>query len=233
MNIKNTQISTVIFSFFMLTSSMATASVILSPTAVVGNTLGTWVNGGSTTNIINQTGLSSGFVSGVTDFSAYLATDPIHATNDEDNAWSGENGPVLGNLDFDLGDTFLLSSLVLWSQSNANGIDGFTVFSSLDATFSSTINLGTFSASIPAPIRAQTFVTPSTAQFIRLQVNSTHDGGNFVNIGEIAFEVSAVPIPATAWLFGSGLLSLVGMAGRKKMGSPYRIGDNSKRNFNV
>lgn len=215
MNIKNTQISTVIFSFFMLTSSMATASVILSPTAVVGNTMGTGVNGGSTANIINQTGLSSGFVSGVTDFSAYLATSPSHETNDEDNAWAGENGPVLGDLDFDLGDTFLLSSLALWSQSNANGIDGFTVFSSLDTTFSSTINLGTFSASILNPITVQTFVTPSTAQFIRLRVNSIH-GGNSVNIGEIAFEVSAVPIPATAWLFGSGLLGLIGMARRKK-----------------
>ena len=103
---------------------MATASVILSPTAVVGNTMGTGVNGGSTANIINQTGLSSGFVSGVTDFSAYLATGPIHETNDEFNAWAGENGPVLGDLDFDLGSTFLLSSLALWSQSNANGIDG-------------------------------------------------------------------------------------------------------------
>ena len=215
MNIKNTQISTVIFSFFMLTSSMATASVILSPTAVVGNTMGTGENGGSTTNIINQTGLSSGFVSGVTDFSAYLATNPIHDTNNEDNAWAGENGPVLGDLDFDLGGTFLLSSLALWSQSNFNGIDGFTVFSSLDDTFSSIINLGTFSASILNTITVQTFATPSTTQFIRLRVNSIHGGDN-VNIGEIAFEVSAVPIPATAWLFGSGLLGLIGMARRKK-----------------
>ena len=29
-------------------------------------------------------------------------------------------------------------------------------------------------------------------------------------------EVSAIPIPAAAWLFGSGLLSLVGIARRKK-----------------
>jgi hypothetical protein len=29
-------------------------------------------------------------------------------------------------------------------------------------------------------------------------------------------DVSAVPIPATAWLFGSGLLGLVGIARRKK-----------------
>lgn len=208
--------STVIFSFLMLVSSIATASVILSPTAVIGNTMGTGDNGGSTTNIINQSGLSSGFVSGITDFSTYLATNPIHDSNIEDNAWAGGNGPVLGDLDFDLGDTFLISSMALWSQSNSNGIDSFTVFSSLDATFSSAINLGTFSASELNPITAQTFETSSTAQFIRLRVNSTHVGGNAVNIGEVAFEVSAVPIPATAWLFGSGLLGLIGVARRKK-----------------
>jgi hypothetical protein len=32
-----------------------------------------------------------------------------------------------------------------------------------------------------------------------------------------SFQVSAVPIPAAVWLFGSGLLGLVGMARRKKV----------------
>ena len=118
--------STVIFSFLMLVSSVATASVILSPTAVVGNTMGT--AGGTTTNIINQTGLSSGFVSGVTDFSTYLATNPIHATNSATNGWAGNSGPVLGDLDFNLGGIFQLNSLALWSQSNTNGINSFTIF---------------------------------------------------------------------------------------------------------
>jgi len=35
--------------------------------------------------------------------------------------------------------------------------------------------------------------------------------------GDLASLMSTVPVPATAWLFGSGLLSLVGMAGRKKV----------------
>lgn len=37
-----------------------------------------------------------------------------------------------------------------------------------------------------------------------------------VGPGLTGFEVAAVPIPAAAWLFGSGLLSLIGMARRKK-----------------
>lgn len=33
---------------------------------------------------------------------------------------------------------------------------------------------------------------------------------------EISFEVATVPVPAAAWLFGSGLLGLMGIARRKK-----------------
>ena len=40
---------------------------------------------------------------------------------------------------------------------------------------------------------------------------STAGDGYFTN-----FVVGTVPIPATVWLFGSGLLGLVGMAGRRK-----------------
>lgn len=39
---------------------------------------------------------------------------------------------------------------------------------------------------------------------------------DFTNISYAVWEVSAVPIPAAAWLFGSGLLGLVGVARRKK-----------------
>ena len=38
----------------------------------------------------------------------------------------------------------------------------------------------------------------------------------FTHISYAVWEVSAVPIPAAAWLFGSGLLGLVGVARRKK-----------------
>lgn len=40
-------------------------------------------------------------------------------------------------------------------------------------------------------------------------------GGGF-NLETVAMEVQTVPVPAALWLFGSGLLGLVGMARRKK-----------------
>lgn len=217
MKITCTRVSTILFYLSMFVSSAATASVILSPTAVIGNTMGT--AGGMTDNIINQSGLASGFTSGVTDFTAYITAPPIHATNDATNAWAGDSedfgSPVLGDMDFDLGAIYELSSLALWSQSNVNGIDSFTILTSLDNTFASATIVGTFSADVLSPIEAQTFAMPSTAQFVRLMVNSNHGGSN-VNIGEVAFEVSNVPIPAAVWLFGSGLVGLACVTRRKK-----------------
>ena len=42
------------------------------------------------------------------------------------------------------------------------------------------------------------------------------DAGCFSNLGIDNVSVSAVPVPAAVWLFGSGLLGLVGVARRKK-----------------
>jgi len=41
------------------------------------------------------------------------------------------------------------------------------------------------------------------------------DGGGMTYKGNGSLNIAAVPIPAAVWLFGSGLLGLVGMAGRK------------------
>jgi len=42
------------------------------------------------------------------------------------------------------------------------------------------------------------------------------DGGSDGGVGSFLVRTSVVPIPAAAWLFGSGLIGLVGLARRKK-----------------
>ena len=44
----------------------------------------------------------------------------------------------------------------------------------------------------------------------------TAPGNNIVGLAVYQGDVNLVPIPAAAWLFGSGLLSLIGVARRKK-----------------
>ena len=42
-----------------------------------------------------------------------------------------------------------------------------------------------------------------------------HNNGGFVQLANIRYD-GVVPIPAAVWLFGSGLLGLIGIARRKK-----------------
>lgn len=185
-------------------ASFAQAGLIISADAVTANTMGT--AGGSTDNLFNQTGLSAGFVSGVTDFDAYIGTDPTHAVNDAGNAWAGNPGPSLGFLDFDLGETYRVNSFALWTQANPNGVNQFEIL--VDG-----VSAGLFNAALvtSAAISAQVFdVGGLMGQTVRLDVLSIHGGGN-VNIGEVAFEVddsASVPAPATLALFGLGFLGL-------------------------
>jgi len=163
--------------------------------------------GGSTDNIINQSGLSVGYTSGVTDFDSYVST---HPTNDATNAWAGLTGPVLGDIVFDLGSVFNVDSFALWTQSNTNAIDAFSILvnGSLAGSFNAVIGTG-------PNVAAQIFdLTMFAGQFVTLQVHSIHGGAN-VNIGEVAFEAASVPEPTIIMLLGIGLAGL-GFSRKKK-----------------
>ena len=60
-------------------------------------------------------------------------------------------------------------------------------------------------------------VTPSTNPLLNEAINNTGEwiGSDSLELG-IRIEGSVVPIPAAVWLFGSGLLGLIGVARRKK-----------------
>jgi hypothetical protein len=86
--------------------------------------------------------------------------------------------------------------------------------SSIGGVLGSTLNLG------------QNTLTNSSFSFgglsflFTINAGSTGYPNTFTNFdvrvsgGDVSFEV--VPVPAAAWLFGSGLLGLIGVAGRKK-----------------
>jgi hypothetical protein len=126
---------------------------------------------------------------------------------------------------FDVSNPTLLSTI--YSAGNPTGLSLFN-----DLT--SGIQYGTFSYEYPPfPNRLQSVLLSAEAI---VEINTTMDGlfavgffhhdvagTNFASVTSdptniLRLEITSVPIPAAAWLFGSGLLGLVGMARRKKAG---------------
>jgi hypothetical protein len=194
-------------------SAPAFAGTILSPIDSDGNTLGS-VGGGSPTNLINQTGLSPNFISGVTDFETYISLGPTSASVTGSTGWVSASGSgVLGGyLQFDLGANYALSGFVLWNQNNNLAVNSFTLIVASDASFTSGVtNLGTFNAA--EGLNAQTYTLTGEGEFVRMQINSSH-GPNQVILGEIAFDATLIPEPGSLLVLGMGWAGL-GFARRR------------------
>jgi len=72
----------------------------------------------------------------------------------------------------------------------------------------------------PGRVLTSALLTNNTATGITPDDITFDDHTLFINLesagsGSFAIELAAVPVPAAAWLFGSGLLGLVGLARRK------------------
>ncbi len=221
---KKSRLMSAVYACVITTGFFSSANAaILSPTSIIANTLGELNSDFVDENLINQSGLSSGFISGVTDFDSYLGLSPTQS----DPSLSGGGGyasslfTLSGDIDFDLGGVFEIKRMALWNDRDGQSIGSFTLFISSDSGFVSSTNLGTFlpTTSLTNPVQAEVFdITDGVGQFVRLRINYPQDSGlSIVNFGELAFDVSvsSVPVPAAAWLFGSGLLGLIGMARRK------------------
>ena len=90
---------------------------MLSPIAVQETGLGTFSPDTALTNLINQSGLNVPFVSGSTDFDSYFAPPNSNFSKNRDGTkWVSLVSfdlPFGGTLDFDLGDTYLVSKVAI------------------------------------------------------------------------------------------------------------------------
>lgn len=200
----------------------ANASTILGASGIIQNTLGERDSIVDIGNIIDQSGLSSAYISGVSDFDAFLGSDPLHASDARDNDWFAGPGVTSGIIDFDLGGVYSLDRVAVWNE-DATGVSQVNVFTSLDSLFSGTAFVGTFTLSNNT--REQDYLADvltlsaiTDARFVRFAiVNAYPDDRGFADqasLGEVAFSVSTVPLPAALLLFGSGLALLFGVSRR-------------------
>ncbi|MEL4896629.1 PEP-CTERM sorting domain-containing protein [Crocosphaera sp. Alani8] len=95
-------------------------------------------------NLINQSGLSANYVSGVTDFDVFVATTTGF------NGSSGVGGVDAGppaDFDFTFSQTIKTDRIALWNQGGIASLVSFTLFGSLAGDFSYEIEIGTFTNS--------------------------------------------------------------------------------------
>ena len=209
----NYKINVVVASVILFTSANVSANTILSPiAALASNTFGSGFGIGNT---INQSGLSSSFVSGVTDFDTYLATNPTHSVAAFNNEWFTESGIHSAQVDYNLGAIYNIDKLALWNE-EGSGIGAFDISVSSDNTNFSLLSAGLTPFNNPQGFDylAQVFLFGSTsARYVRFaitgcpQADSGFDG---CGIGEVAFsanqgEISSVPLPAALPLMASAL----------------------------
>ena len=205
--------TTIAAALLIVGTGLAHAGAILSPVSVTGNTLGTF--GGSTANIINQSGIPA-FASGVTDFDTYMAGSPTHAVFGGSNAWSSVEDVVTGDLDFDLGGLFQIGKVALWNQAAASqDINGFTILTADNAGFIGATDVGSFNASDANRIGQVFDIADSIGRYVRLRITSNHGSARFTTLGEFAVDVSdappPVPLPASLPLLGGALVAAAGL----------------------
>jgi len=199
----------------------AMASAILSPVSVMNSVPENYSGCCAIERTIDQSGLTSNFVSGVTDFDTYFGTAPLHDINFS-LEWFAPSGIFTQTIDYNLGGLYLIDRAAVWNEESwgANTVDIFTSIDNI--TYSS---VGSFSlTNHPVAFYSADIlnVNDSMAQYVRFIVNGIPgddgDGSPFndsVSLGEVAFSVSAVPEPETYAMLLAGL-GLLGFAARRR-----------------
>jgi hypothetical protein len=193
--------------------------VTLSPTAVVDSDMGSFGASTPYENMINQSGLDTPFVNGVTDFATYFATPgQTFAQANFANNWQSEISselPQTGYIDFDLGASYRLDGMAVWNIS----LQDVTV-----TIFDELTNPGVFAGSFTLtdhlnfpfsyPVDVLDFGGEFEGRYVRLDVDSTYlfdppnDFFSYGIVGEVVLSVSPIPEPGTWSLLAAGALVL-------------------------
>ena len=167
-------------------------------------------------------GIGNGFTPNIT---VSYFPDPIASSGNSFSLWPSGYGDLtnaLGHSSFnvpgevvltpDLGNHVILNSFDIAGWSSSTYIDqqirvlnesGIVLFDS---------GLIDVNTAFPSSHLTFTFAPIVSAEALHIEIS---DVGN-LGLDNVNFDQAVVPIPAAAWLFGSGLIGLIGIARRRK-----------------
>jgi hypothetical protein len=199
------------FSTLFLEAKAASVSVIVSPVSATASS--TTSSSFGIGNTINQSGLSAGFISSVTDFDTYIAGNPTHTIIASSYEWFGAAGTNSGVVDYDLGVSYPIDAFALWNE-ESSGIGLFNLLASTDGTTYSTI-LSAISPSdntLAADYGASVFGFSTTnARYFRLNLSGCPqpNPGSYQScaIGEVALRSprGIPPVPGPLPVLGAAI----------------------------
>ncbi|MDH5182227.1 MAG: hypothetical protein OEZ39_02750 [Gammaproteobacteria bacterium] len=199
-----------VFGFILcLLAGSAHAGVILGPTAVDVSATDTSIYGSNNNSLIDQSGLSANYISGVTDFAAFTSTSTAHYDTTLTNLGLG-GVAELGSFYFDLGSLFNVDGVATWGQDCCSAtLLSYDLYASDAFGAAGTRELiGRFSAGTTPNAYAHTF-SAVTTRFLEIDVIANSGYPYATRLNEVVFGGSVTGVPEAPAL----LLMLMALAG--------------------
>ncbi|MCH8179603.1 MAG: PEP-CTERM sorting domain-containing protein [Proteobacteria bacterium] len=216
----------------MLVKSSIAAAIalsLLSPAqagTVVSAVNATVLSGGSGETDIADTynlfGLFTDYVSGVTDYDAYFATNPLHDTAFEGQEWFSNPGTTSASVAYDLGSVQTIQGLAFWNE-DGTGVGQLNVLGSTDGIswFNLLSNLTPTNNPFKVSYGADLYNwAPTALRYVRLDMSACpqdiSDAYIGCAVGEVAFNAASnIPEPSTFALSLLGLAATAALRRRK------------------